>query len=253
MSRKAGSFTEAEMAAAQWRRQRRQKEDAAAGYDGNSSNVRRSTEREQSRERNDNPRRAERDRYNSSSGDRRGSSSWRGSSGSSGGSWGAGEDHPRGHYTSRRSADTTATVQSDSRRSDFRHVADEERSGNRNRTSTSNKQREQDVDEFGRVVRDDMPRVVSNPPDRVRSWSRSRSRSRSPLRRLADRGMWRHDLFSRDESSSPPRQSSPHRTVMAERDADRYRPSSTTWISKAGGVAIMKRKQQQPQQHDQQY
>ena len=79
---------------------------------------------------------------------------------------------------------------------------------------------------------------------RSRSFSRSRSRSktsyrRSPLRsRSRSRSplppTWTHDKFAANTGSSP----SPER----RRELQNYRPPSPTWVSRAGGVAIMRKK-----------
>ena len=56
----------------------------------------------------------------------------------------------------------------------------------------------------------------------------SRSRSRSPLPPT-----WAHDLFSTVVTDSP---------VKNKMRDDDYRPPSPTWVSRAGGVAIMRKK-----------
>mmetsp|Transcript_201 Transcript_201/g.323 ORF Transcript_201/g.323 Transcript_201/m.323 type:complete len:180 (+) Transcript_201:35-574(+) len=79
-----------------------------------------------------------------------------------------------------------------------------------------------DVDEFGRI------KNKATPP-------RPRSRSRSCYSRRKeeeeDKG-WRHDKYDR---SSP----SPGRSKVVDPN---YRPPSPSWISKAGGVAIIKKR-----------
>lgn len=79
---------------------------------------------------------------------------------------------------------------------------------------------------------------------RSRSLSRSRSRSRSktPSRRSPLRSRsrsplpptWTHDKFTSNSGSSP----SPER----RKELQNYRPPSPTWVSRAGGVAIMRKK-----------
>lgn len=83
----------------------------------------------------------------------------------------------------------------------------------------------------------------------ARFQSRSRSRSQSPSRSIASRRQeysersrsrsplpptWAHDKFSSAVTDSP----SPGR----KRDLGDYRPPSPTWVSRAGGVAIMRKK-----------
>ena len=74
-------------------------------------------------------------------------------------------------------------------------------------------------------------RSISYRRDRSKSYSRSRSRSRSPMPPT-----WSHDMFSSVVTNSPDRK-------MGQRGGDSdYRPPSPTWVSRAGGVAIMRKK-----------
>jgi hypothetical protein len=80
------------------------------------------------------------------------------------------------------------------------------------------------VDEFGRDIKPGM--YIGQ----ARSKSSSRDRSRSRGRRS-----WRHDKFdNRVDDDDDTR-----RRELLPKD---YRPPSPTWISRAGGVAIMKKK-----------
>ncbi len=138
---------------------------------------------------------------------------------------------------------------------------DQHRTTSRHESSydVKNNQREtqiNDVDEFGRVRTAGSAPASSNRSSSHRERrvdrSRSRSRSSSPVlrRREYDDGSrddhrgrdrdvprrsanseWRHDLYNRNDHS-------PERPPV---DAE-YRPPSPTWVSKAGGVAIIRRK-----------
>lgn len=74
--------------------------------------------------------------------------------------------------------------------------------------------------------------------DRSRS-RRSRSRNRSyeddRKRRRSREERWSHDLYHDLERASPDRDG-------VRRPDENYRPPSPTWISRAGGVAIMKKR-----------
>lgn len=84
------------------------------------------------------------------------------------------------------------------------------------------------VDEFGRDIKPGM--YIGKARSKSSSRDRSRSRSRSRGRRD-----WRHDKFdNRDDDDDDTR-----RREQLPKD---YRPPSPTWISRAGGVAIMKKK-----------
>ena len=76
-------------------------------------------------------------------------------------------------------------------------------------------------------------RSRSRSPSQIRASRRQdlsvRSRSRSPLPPT-----WAHDKFTSSTTDSP----SPGR----KRDLGDYRPPSPTWVSRAGGVAIMRKK-----------
>ena len=76
-------------------------------------------------------------------------------------------------------------------------------------------------------------RSRSQSPSQTRAFRRQdlseRSRSRSPLPPT-----WTHDKFTSSTADSP----SPGR----KRDLGDYRPPSPTWVSRAGGVAIMRKK-----------
>jgi hypothetical protein len=82
---------------------------------------------------------------------------------------------------------------------------------------------------------------LSRSRSRSRSRTRSRSRSirRSPITRSRSRSplppTWAHDKFSAVAADSP------NIERRRERDGD-YRPPSPTWVSRAGGVAIMRKK-----------
>ena len=74
-------------------------------------------------------------------------------------------------------------------------------------------------------------RSISYERGRSKSRSRSRSRSRSPMPPT-----WSHDMFSSVVTNSPDRK-------IGQRGGDSdYRPPSPTWVSRAGGVAIMRKK-----------
>lgn len=84
------------------------------------------------------------------------------------------------------------------------------------------------VDEFGRDIKPGM--YIGKARSKSSSRDRSRSRSRSRGRRS-----WRHDKFdNRVDDDDDTR-----RRELLPKD---YRPPSPTWISRAGGVAIMKKK-----------
>lgn len=74
--------------------------------------------------------------------------------------------------------------------------------------------------------RSPLRRDVSRSPSRSRA--RIRSRSRTPESR---KKKWGHDMFSDTRDKSPP-----------SRIPSDYRPPSPTWVSRAGGVAIMRKK-----------
>jgi len=96
------------------------------------------------------------------------------------------------------------------------------------RKATTKHDRGVTVDEFGRDIKPGMyiGRARSKSPSRDRSKSRSRSRER--------RG-WRHDKFDNREDDDD----DARRREQLPKD---YRPPSPTWVSRAGGVAIMKKK-----------
>ena len=80
-------------------------------------------------------------------------------------------------------------------------------------------------------------RSISHRRDRSRSNSRSKSRSRSRSRsRSPMPPTWSHDMFSSVVTDSPERKAG-----QRGGDSD-YRPPSPTWVSRAGGVAIMRKK-----------
>jgi hypothetical protein len=62
---------------------------------------------------------------------------------------------------------------------------------------------------------------------------RSRSRSRSPIP-----ATWAHDKYSKNVIDSP----TYDEKLERRRELNNYRPPSPTWVSRAGGVAIMRKK-----------
>jgi hypothetical protein len=104
-----------------------------------------------------------------------------------------------------------------------KHLSKDSRSFSRSRSRS--------LTRFQSRSRSRSPRSQS--PSRSRASRRQdyseRSRSRSPLPPT-----WAHDKFSSAVTDSP----SPGR----KRDLGDYRPPSPTWVSRAGGVAIMRKK-----------
>jgi hypothetical protein len=114
-----------------------------------------------------------------------------------------------------------------------------DRSRSRDRTirHRSKESRRQGVNQWSGRYRS--PSSRSRSRSRWRSRSRSRSMKRSPITRSRSRSplppTWAHDKFSVAAADSP------NIERRRERDGD-YRPPSPTWVSRAGGVAIMRKK-----------
>ena len=85
------------------------------------------------------------------------------------------------------------------------------------------------------VIRGRTPPRRSPSPDARRYRSNSRDNDR---RLAATLRSWSHDLYSVEDELEDP--GPPRRAVPSD-----YRPPSPTWVSRAGGVANMKRKKQQ--------
>jgi hypothetical protein len=124
------------------------------------------------------------------------------------------------------------------RKRDSRSCSRERNLHNRHRESSS----DMVIDEFGREIPRHLASKFISKTFRRKSRSRSRETDRYENSSLKDNRRWSHDLFqekNNEVEEQDDRSSSQRGSTTLPPD---YRPPSPEWISKAGGVAIMKKK-----------
>lgn len=125
------------------------------------------------------------------------------------------------------------------RRRDTNRDRDRSRDRNRNMSRGRSRDRSRDMSRGRDKSRDKIRdrNRDGNIDDRNRDRSRSRSRGRrSPLPQ-----MWRHDKFNDDRDEADGCSPQPEEGRRHRLPSD-YRPPSPTWVSRAGGVAIIRGK-----------